>query len=159
MLKIAVMTRVPRKVPSLTCPYSPNHEVAPLRVAAASSPFAPTAKAGFVVPGRASPYGESDDTPPTTDDTPPTTDGASDDTPPTLMRPVFKRITDADFHKRITRKLIQLAPWRGDDPPQVDPDGKYPFIEYAHVFRHFGRFKVGEEPEILVRLMIRGVSP
>ena len=48
-------------------------------------------------------------------------------------------------------RLIQknLAPWRGDDPPQVDPDGKYPFIEYAHVFRHFGRFKVGEEPEIL----------
>ena len=31
LLKIAVMTRVPREVPSLTCPYSPNHEVAPLR--------------------------------------------------------------------------------------------------------------------------------
>jgi hypothetical protein len=67
------------------------------------------------------------------------------------MRPVFKRCTDADFHKRITRKLIQLAPWRGDDPPQVDPDGKYPFIEYSQLQRHFGRFKVGEEPDIFDR--------
>jgi hypothetical protein len=54
----------------------------------------------FVVPGRASPYGASDDTPPTTDDTPSTS------MPAVRPRPVFKRITDPYFHKRITRKLI-----------------------------------------------------